>query len=81
MQLLLHFFQVNLLIENLKKEIIKIVDQIKERNDNNELIKNKGPDDLKEKMKKEFCEVKPTKSGYIQLIYDIKLSKLADKYN
>lgn len=73
--------QVNLLIENLKKEIIEIVDKIEARNDNNELIKNEAPDDLKEKMKREFCEIKATKSGYIQVIYDIELSKLADKYN
>jgi len=73
--------QVNLLIESLKTEVIEIVDKLESRNNSNDSIRNSAPDNLKEITDREFCEVHPDKSGYIQLIFDLELTKLADEYN
>ena len=73
--------QVNLLIESLKEEVIEIVDKIEARNNSNDQIRNDPPDNLKEKLDRELCEVNPKQSGYIQVIYDIELTKLADEYD
>ena len=70
--------QVNLLIESLKNEVIEIVDKIEARNNSNEQIRNNAPDNLKEITDRKSCEVHPDKSGYIQIIYDLELTKLAD---
>ncbi len=70
--------QVNLLIESLKKEVIEIVDKIEARNNSNDQIRNKPPDNLKEITDRSSCEVHPEKSGYIQIIYDLELTRLAD---
>jgi len=74
--------QVNLLIESLKEEVIEIVDKIEARNNSNDQIRNEAPDNLKEMLDdREVCEVHPEQSGYIQVIYDIELTKLADEYD
>ncbi len=70
--------QVNLLIESLKTEVIEIVDKIEARNNSNDQIRNTPPDNLKEITDRKSCEVHPDKSGYIQVIYDLELTKLAD---
>ncbi|MFW5885957.1 MAG: DUF2254 domain-containing protein [Halanaerobium sp.] len=73
--------QVNLLIENLKVEVIEIVDSIEERNNSNDQIRNDPPDNLKEMTDRDYKEVHPDKSGYVQFIYDIELTKLADEHD
>jgi uncharacterized membrane protein len=73
--------QVNLLIESLKEEVIEIVDKIEARNNSNDQIRNDPPDNLREMLDREFCELHPEQSGYIQVIYDIELTKLADEYD
>lgn len=73
--------QVNLLIESLKEEVIEIVDKTEERNNRNDQIRNEAPENLKEMLDRESCEVHPTASGYIQTIYDLELTKLADEYD
>jgi uncharacterized membrane protein len=73
--------QVNILISSLKEDVIEIVDKIEERNNSNDQIRNEAPDNIKEMTDREFCEVHPVESGYIQVIYDIELTKLADNYD
>lgn len=73
--------QVNLLIESLKEEVIEIVDKIEARNNSNDQIRNDPPENLKEMLDRESCEVHPEQSGYIQVIYDIELTKLADQHD
>lgn len=73
--------QVNLLIESLKNEVIEIVDTIETRNNKNDQIRNEPPDNLKEMTDREFCEVHPEQSGYIQVIFDIELTKVADEHD
>ena len=73
--------QVNLLIESLKEEVIEIVDKLEERNNNNDQIRNKAPDNLKERLDRESCDVHPQASGYIQAIFDLELTELADEHD
>lgn len=73
--------QVNLLIESLKEEVIEIVDKLESRNNNNDQIRNEAPDNLKEMTDRKFCEVHPKRSGYIQVIYDLELTQLADQHD
>lgn len=73
--------QVNLLIESLKEEVIEIVDKIESRNNSNDQIRNDPPDNLKEMLDRKPYQVHPKQSGYIQVIYDIELTKLADEYD
>ncbi|MEC9490168.1 MAG: DUF2254 domain-containing protein [Halanaerobiales bacterium] len=73
--------QVNLLIESLKDEVIEIVDKTEARNNSNDQIRNDSPDNLKEMLDRKFCELHPEQSGYIQVIYDLELTKLADEYD
>ncbi len=71
--------QVNLLIENLKQEIIDIVDKIEERNNSDDKIRNTPPSNLKEITEKDAMTFNANRSGYIQYIYDIQLTNLADE--
>lgn len=71
--------QVNLLIENLKDEVIEIVDSIEARNNSNDQIRNDPPANLNTLTNREAYQIKPQKSGYIQKIYDLELTKLADE--
>ncbi|RCW43769.1 MULTISPECIES: DUF2254 domain-containing protein [unclassified Halanaerobium] len=71
--------QVNLLVENLKQEIIDIVNKFEERNNSNDKIRNVPPPNLKEITEKESMTFKADRSGYIQYIYDIQLTNLADE--
>jgi len=73
--------QVNLLIESLKEEVIEIVDKIEARNNSNDQIRNEAPDNLNKMLERDSCEIHPKQSGYIQVIYDIELTKLADEYD
>ncbi len=73
--------QVNLLIESLKNEVIEIVDTIETRNNKNDQIRNEPPDNLKEMTDRVFCDVHPEQSGYIQVIFDIELTKVADEHD
>ena len=73
--------QVNLLIESLKEEVIEIVDKIEARNNSNDQIRNEAPDNLNKMLERDSCEIHPKQSGYIQAIYDIELTKLADEYD
>lgn len=73
--------QVNLLVESLKEDVIEIVDKLEKRNNSNDQIRNQPPDDLKASLDRDFYELHPKKSGYIQIIYDLKLTQLADQYN
>ncbi|OEG63208.1 MAG: hypothetical protein BHK79_01965 [Halanaerobium sp. MDAL1] len=73
--------QVNLLVESLKEDVIAIVDKIETRNDSNDQIRNDPPDNLKEMLDRKFCELHPAESGYIQVIYDLKLTQMADEYD
>jgi uncharacterized membrane protein len=73
--------QVNLLIESLKEDVIEIVDKFEERNNSNDQIRNEPPDNLKQMLDREFCELHPVESGYIQVIYDLKLTQMADEYD
>lgn len=73
--------QVNLLIESLKKEVIEIVDSIETRNNSNDQIRNDPPDNLKEITDRDAFAVHPEQSGYIQVIYDLELTKLADAHD
>lgn len=73
--------QVNLLIENLKDEVIDIVDSIEARNNSNDQIRNDPPENLKELTDRDFVELYPDKSGYIQTIFDLELTELADQHD
>jgi len=73
--------QVNLLIESLKEEVIEIVDKIEARNNSNDQIRNEAPENLTKMLERDSCEIHPKQSGYIQAIYDIELTKLADEYD
>ncbi|ADO77632.1 DUF2254 domain-containing protein [Halanaerobium praevalens] len=73
--------QVNLLVESLKEDVIEIVDKLEKRNNSNDQIRNQPPDDLKASLDRDFYELHPKKSGYIQIIYDLKLTQLADQYD
>jgi uncharacterized membrane protein len=67
------------LIENLKDEVIEIVDSIEARNNSNDQIRNDPPANLNTLTNREAYQIKPQKSGYIQKIYDLELTKLADE--
>lgn len=71
--------QVNLLVENLKQEIIDIVNKFEERNNSNDKIRNVPPPNLKEITEKDAMTFNANRSGYIQYIYDIQLTNLADE--
>jgi uncharacterized membrane protein len=73
--------QVNLLIESLKEEVIDIVDSIEARNNSNDQIRNDPSENLKDITDRDFCKIHPSESGYIQAIFDIELTKLADNYD
>jgi len=73
--------QVTLLIESLKEDIIELLDKLEKRNNSNDQISNVPPDNLKEMLDREFCELHPEESGYIQVIYYIELTKMADEYD
>jgi uncharacterized membrane protein len=66
---------------SLKKEVIEIVDKIEARNNSNDQIRNEPPENLNKMLEIEFHKINPKKSGYIQIIYDIELTKLADEYD
>lgn len=73
--------QVNLLVESLKEDVIEIVDKLEARNNSNEQIRNQPPANLKETLDRDFYKLYPQKSGYIQIIYDLKLTQLANQYD
>ena len=70
--------QVNKLIENLRDEIIEIVDNIENRNDSDEQIKNVPPENIDEILEEDSKSIYAGDNGYIKFIYDLKITRLAD---
>jgi len=73
--------QVNILIDNLKKDIIGIIDKVELRNSKDENIKNIPPENLDKLIEKQSIPLYADKSGYLQFVYDIELAQVADKMN
>ncbi|MFW6035478.1 MAG: DUF2254 domain-containing protein [Halothermotrichaceae bacterium] len=70
--------QVNILIEKLRDEVIAIVDRIERRTNENEQIRNDAPVGIDKLASQDGKVVYANKNGYIEYIYDLQLTKLAN---
>lgn len=71
--------QVNILIDKLRDEVITIVNRIESRIAENDQIRNEPPANKDELISGDCKAVYAHEYGYIQFIYDIQLTELADK--
>ncbi|MFW5999690.1 MAG: DUF2254 domain-containing protein [Halanaerobiaceae bacterium] len=71
--------RVNILVERLRDEILEIVERIDIRTDTSREIRNHPPENVNDLLTGEPVEVYAGDYGYIQRIYDIELTELADE--
>ncbi|MGM0437421.1 MAG: DUF2254 domain-containing protein [Bacillota bacterium] len=71
--------QVNILIEKLRDEVIELVNNIEERNNSDDRIRNESPADLEKITSGDPISIYANESGYIQDIADLKLTTKAGK--